>query len=44
MIGGQAVVIKTKFGLDGDEMLFPNAPRSRKRRNTCVIGMSMTRR
>jgi imidazolonepropionase-like amidohydrolase len=30
MIGGQAVVIKTKFGLDGDQMLFPNAPRSIK--------------
>lgn len=30
MIGGQAVVIKTKFGLGRDEMLFPNAPRSIK--------------
>jgi imidazolonepropionase-like amidohydrolase len=30
MIGGQAVVIKTKFGLDADQMLFPNAPRSIK--------------
>jgi imidazolonepropionase-like amidohydrolase len=30
MIGGQAVVMKTKFGLDPDEMLFPNAPRSIK--------------
>jgi imidazolonepropionase-like amidohydrolase len=30
MIGGQAVVIKHKFGLDRDEMIFPNAPRSIK--------------
>ncbi|HUS19434.1 MAG TPA: amidohydrolase [Terriglobales bacterium] len=30
MIGGQAVVIKHKFGLDRDELLFPNAPRSIK--------------
>jgi imidazolonepropionase-like amidohydrolase len=30
MIGGQAVVIKTKFGLDADQMLFPEAPRSIK--------------
>ena len=30
MIGGQAVVIKNKFGLSRDEMLFPNAPRSIK--------------
>jgi len=30
MIGGQAVVIKTKYGLKRDEMLFPNAPRSIK--------------
>lgn len=30
MIGGQAVIIKTKFGLDRDQMLFPNAPRSIK--------------
>ncbi len=30
MIGGQAVVIKTKFGKSRDEMLFPNAPRSIK--------------
>jgi imidazolonepropionase-like amidohydrolase len=30
MIGGQAVVIKNKFGLGRDEMLFPNAPRSIK--------------
>ena len=30
MIGGQAVVIKHKFGLTRDEMLFPNAPRSIK--------------
>jgi imidazolonepropionase-like amidohydrolase len=30
MIGGQAVVMKTKFGLDPDQMLFPNAPRSIK--------------
>ena len=27
MIGGQAVVIKNKFGLDRDAMLFPDAPR-----------------
>lgn len=30
MIGGQAVVIKNKFGLDRNAMLFPNAPRSIK--------------
>jgi imidazolonepropionase-like amidohydrolase len=30
MIGGQAVVIKHKFGASRDEMLFPNAPRSIK--------------
>ena len=30
MIGGQAVVIKNKFGLSRDQMLFPNAPRSIK--------------
>jgi len=30
MIGGQAVVIKNKFGLQRDAMLFPNAPRSIK--------------
>jgi imidazolonepropionase-like amidohydrolase len=30
MIGGQAVVIKNKFGLSRDAMLFPNAPRSIK--------------
>jgi imidazolonepropionase-like amidohydrolase len=30
MIGGQAVVIKTKFGLERDQLLFPNAPRSIK--------------
>jgi imidazolonepropionase-like amidohydrolase len=30
MIGGQAVVIKNKFGLGRDQMLFPNAPRSIK--------------
>jgi imidazolonepropionase-like amidohydrolase len=30
MIGGQAVVIKTKYGLDADQMLFPDAPRSIK--------------
>lgn len=30
MIGGQAVVIKNKFGLDRQAMLFPNAPRSIK--------------
>jgi imidazolonepropionase-like amidohydrolase len=30
MIGGQAVVIKNKFGLDRDAMLFPDAPRSIK--------------
>src|ERR1700754_3039510 len=30
MIGGQAVVIKNKFGLTRDQMLFPNAPRSIK--------------
>ncbi len=30
MIGGQAVVIKNKFGLQRDAMIFPNAPRSIK--------------
>jgi len=30
MIGGQAVVIKNKFGLSRDAMIFPNAPRSIK--------------
>lgn len=30
VIGGQAVVIKTKYGLDRDRLLFPNAPRSIK--------------
>jgi imidazolonepropionase-like amidohydrolase len=30
MIGGQAVVIKHKYGMTRDEMLFPNAPRSIK--------------
>ena len=30
MIGGQAVVIKNKFGMSRDAMLFPNAPRSIK--------------
>lgn len=30
MIGGQAFVIKNKFGVDRDGMLFPNAPRSIK--------------
>jgi imidazolonepropionase-like amidohydrolase len=30
MIGGQAVVIKHKYGTTRDEMLFPNAPRSIK--------------
>jgi len=30
MIGGQAVVIKHKYGLGRDELLFPNAPRSIK--------------
>src|SRR6195256_2559040 len=30
MIGGQSVVIKHKFGLSRDELLFPNAPRSIK--------------
>ena len=30
MIGGQAVVIKNKFGLSRGEMLFPNAPQSIK--------------
>ncbi|MGA2219990.1 MAG: amidohydrolase [Terracidiphilus sp.] len=30
MIGGQAVVIKNKVGLDRDSMLFPNAPGSIK--------------
>ena len=30
MIGGQAIVIKHKYGASRDEMLFPNAPRSIK--------------
>ena len=30
MIGGQAVVIKTKFGLSRDQLLFPGAPQSIK--------------
>jgi imidazolonepropionase-like amidohydrolase len=30
MIGGQAVVIKTKYGLGRDELLFPGAPQSIK--------------
>ncbi len=30
MIGGQAVIIKTKYGLARDQLLFPNAPRSIK--------------
>jgi imidazolonepropionase-like amidohydrolase len=30
MIGGQAIVIKHKYGLQRDAMLFPNAPRSIK--------------
>jgi imidazolonepropionase-like amidohydrolase len=30
MIGGQAVVIKTKYGLSRDQMLFPGAPQSIK--------------
>src|SRR3979490_328906 len=30
MIGGQAIVIKHKYGLSRDELLFPNAPRSIK--------------
>ena len=30
MIGGQAIVIKHKYGAGRDEMLFPNAPRSIK--------------
>jgi imidazolonepropionase-like amidohydrolase len=30
VIGGQAVVIKNKFGLSRSQMLFPNAPRSIK--------------
>ncbi len=30
MIGGKAVVIKTKYGLSRDQMLFPNAPASIK--------------
>ena len=30
MIGGQAVVMKTKYGLPRDQLLFPNAPRSIK--------------
>jgi len=30
MIGGEALVIKHKFGLDRDDLIFPNAPRSIK--------------
>ncbi len=30
MIGGQSAIIKLKYGLGRDEMLFPNAPRSIK--------------
>ncbi len=30
VIGGQAVIMKHKFGLDRDDMLMPNAPRSIK--------------
>jgi imidazolonepropionase-like amidohydrolase len=30
MIGGQAVVIKTKYGMSRDQMLFPGAPQSIK--------------
>lgn len=30
MIGGQSVVIKHKYGLERDQLLFPNAPRSIK--------------
>jgi imidazolonepropionase-like amidohydrolase len=30
MIGGQAVIMKTKYGLGRDQLLFPNAPRSIK--------------
>ncbi len=30
MIGGQAVIMKTKYGLARDQLLFPNAPRSIK--------------
>ncbi|MEO5936983.1 MAG: amidohydrolase, partial [Terriglobales bacterium] len=30
MIGGQSAVIKHKFGLDRDDLLFPDAPRSIK--------------
>ena len=30
MIGGQAVIMKTKYGLERDQLLFPNAPRSIK--------------
>lgn len=30
MIGGQAVVMKTKFGMSRDQMLFPGAPQSIK--------------
>ena len=30
MIGGQAVVIKTKYGLGRDQLLFPGAPQSIK--------------
>src|SRR5882724_10884441 len=53
MIGGQAVVIKHKYGAGRDEMLFPNAPRSIKfasganpwsrRRTTCGSGTHTTR-
>src|SRR5437868_9567720 len=30
MIGGQALVVKLKYGLGRDQMIFPNAPRSIK--------------
>jgi imidazolonepropionase-like amidohydrolase len=30
MIGGQAVVIKTKYGMEKEQMIFPNAPQSIK--------------
>ena len=30
MIGGQAIVIKHKYGLGRDELLFPSAPQSIK--------------
>ncbi len=30
MIGGQAVVIKTKYGMEKDQMIFPGAPQSIK--------------